>query len=75
MHQRRWIELFIDYECESCYYPCKENLVADALAHSEAFKEENATAEMLRGRDQLMERKEDEDKTYYDLRDMYGGHV
>ncbi|GJR04113.1 hypothetical protein Tco_0527097 [Tanacetum coccineum] len=70
-------------------------------------KVENATAEMLRGLDQLMERKEgggmyllwvsligdvrtlmiDEahasrylvhsgaDKTYYDLRDMYGGHV
>ncbi|GJS34657.1 hypothetical protein Tco_0533039 [Tanacetum coccineum] len=69
-------------------------------------KVENATAEMLRGLDQLMERKEgggmyllwvsligdvrtlmmDEahasrylvhsgaDKTYYDLRDMYGGH-
>ncbi|GKB76362.1 putative reverse transcriptase domain-containing protein, partial [Tanacetum coccineum] len=71
------------------------------------FQVENATAEMLRGLDQLMERKEgggmyllwvpligdvrtlmmDEahasrymvhpgaDKTYYDLRDMYGGHV
>ncbi|GJX61745.1 hypothetical protein Tco_0294645 [Tanacetum coccineum] len=70
-------------------------------------KVENATAEMLRGLDQLMERKEgggmyllwvpligdvrtlmtDEahasrylvhsgaDKTYYDLKDMYGGHV
>ncbi|GKA16580.1 hypothetical protein Tco_0696327 [Tanacetum coccineum] len=70
-------------------------------------KVENATAEMLRGLDQLMERKEgggmyllwvpligdvrtlmmDEahasrylvhsgaNKTYYDLRDMYGGHV
>ncbi|GKE99359.1 putative reverse transcriptase domain-containing protein [Tanacetum coccineum] len=70
-------------------------------------KVENVTAEMLRGLDQLMERKEgggmyllwvpligdlrtlmmDEahasrylvhsgaDKTYYDLRDMYGGHV
>ncbi|GJT78869.1 hypothetical protein Tco_1045594 [Tanacetum coccineum] len=70
-------------------------------------KVENATGEMLRGLDQLMERKEgggmyllwvpligdvrtlmmDEahasrylvhsgaDKTYYDLRDMYGGHV
>ncbi|GJX62140.1 putative reverse transcriptase domain-containing protein [Tanacetum coccineum] len=39
-------------------------------------KVENATAEMLRGLDQLMERKEDGgmDKMYYDLRDMYGGH-
>ncbi|GJT68302.1 hypothetical protein Tco_1019782 [Tanacetum coccineum] len=40
-------------------------------------KVENVTAEMLRGMDQLIERKEDgrTDKTYYDLRDMYGGHV
>ncbi|GJT07990.1 hypothetical protein Tco_0842452 [Tanacetum coccineum] len=70
-------------------------------------KVDNATTEMLRGLDQLMERKEDGgmkfiwvpliddvrtlimdeayasrylvhpgmDKTYYDLRDMYGGHV
>ncbi|GJW42013.1 putative ribonuclease H-like domain-containing protein [Tanacetum coccineum] len=39
-------------------------------------KVENAVAEMLRGLDQLIERKEcGADKTYYDLRDMYGGHV
>ncbi|GJT88744.1 hypothetical protein Tco_1070461 [Tanacetum coccineum] len=46
-------------------------------------KVENATAEMLRGLDQLMEKKEGgrylvhsgANKTYYDLRDMYGGHV
>ncbi|GKD22506.1 putative reverse transcriptase domain-containing protein [Tanacetum coccineum] len=75
-------------------------------APGEASKVENATAEMLCGLDQLMERKEDggmyfiwvpligdvrtliideahasrylvhprADKTYYDLRDMYGGH-
>nr|GEX30050.1 putative reverse transcriptase domain-containing protein [Tanacetum cinerariifolium]GEZ14125.1 putative reverse transcriptase domain-containing protein [Tanacetum cinerariifolium] len=42
----------------------------------EASKVENAIAEMLRGLDQLMERKEDgAGKTYYGLRDMYGGHV
>nr|GEX00025.1 hypothetical protein [Tanacetum cinerariifolium] len=42
----------------------------------EASKVENAAAEMLRDLDQLMERKEDggADKTYNDLRDMYGGH-
>nr|GFD02384.1 putative reverse transcriptase domain-containing protein [Tanacetum cinerariifolium] len=76
MRQRRWIELFRDYECEIRYHPCKKNIVADALsrkervkpkrvramamtiqsgvkrmilaAQSEAFKEENSTAEMLR---------------------------
>ncbi|GJT52291.1 hypothetical protein Tco_0978448 [Tanacetum coccineum] len=39
------------------YHPRKANVVADAL--SEASKVENATAKMLRGLDQLMERKED----------------
>ncbi|GKD20282.1 reverse transcriptase domain-containing protein, partial [Tanacetum coccineum] len=40
-------------------------------------KVENATSEMLCGLDQLMERKEGggADKTYYDPRDMYGGHL
>ncbi|GJS43853.1 putative reverse transcriptase domain-containing protein, partial [Tanacetum coccineum] len=47
MRQRRWIELFNDYECEIRNHP------------GEASKVENATAEMLRGLDQLMERKED----------------
>ncbi|GKB55877.1 putative reverse transcriptase domain-containing protein, partial [Tanacetum coccineum] len=45
MHQRRWIELFSDFD-------------------SEASKVENATAEMLRGLDQLMEKKEDRDIFY-----------
>ncbi|GKC15539.1 putative reverse transcriptase domain-containing protein [Tanacetum coccineum] len=57
MHQRRWIELFSDYECEIHYHSRKANVVADAL--SEVSKVENVTAEMLRGMDQLIERKED----------------
>ncbi|GJW51425.1 putative reverse transcriptase domain-containing protein [Tanacetum coccineum] len=44
-------------DSEIRYHPRKANVVADAL--SEASKVENATAEMLRGLDQLMERKED----------------
>nr|GEV56622.1 putative reverse transcriptase domain-containing protein [Tanacetum cinerariifolium] len=87
-------------EQEEAFQTLKENLC-------EASKVENATAEMLRGLDQLMKRKEDGgmyfiwvpligdvrtlimdeshasrylvhpgvDKTYYDLRDMYGGHI
>ncbi|GKE26604.1 putative reverse transcriptase domain-containing protein [Tanacetum coccineum] len=52
------------------YHPRKANVVDDAL--SEASKVETATAEMLHGLDQLMERKEDgADKMYHDLRDMY----
>nr|GEV27370.1 DNA/RNA polymerases superfamily protein [Tanacetum cinerariifolium] len=51
MRQWRWIELFSDYDSEICYHPD---------AQSETSKVENASAEMLRGLDQQMERKEDE---------------
>ncbi|GKD32843.1 putative reverse transcriptase domain-containing protein, partial [Tanacetum coccineum] len=72
--QTKWIELFSDFDSEIRYHPRKANVVADAL--SKASKVENATAEMLRGLDQQIERKEDgADKTYYNIRDMYGGHV
>ncbi|GKD17522.1 putative reverse transcriptase domain-containing protein, partial [Tanacetum coccineum] len=54
-HQQRWIELFSDFDSEIRYHLRKAN-VAEVL--SEASKVENATAEMLRGLDQLMERKE-----------------
>ncbi|GJS04293.1 putative reverse transcriptase domain-containing protein [Tanacetum coccineum] len=87
MRQRRWIELFSDYDFEIRYHPGKANVVADALSmkervkpklvqaqcmtiqsgikekllasQSEATKEENAPAEMLRSLDQQMEKKGD----------------
>nr|GEU42608.1 hypothetical protein [Tanacetum cinerariifolium] len=54
MRQRRWIELFSDYDCEICYH------LGQVVAQCETSKVENASAEMLRGLDQQMERKEDE---------------
>ncbi|GJW58820.1 putative reverse transcriptase domain-containing protein [Tanacetum coccineum] len=69
MSQRRWIELFSDYECEIRYHPGKANVVADALSRkerSEAFKQENVLAERLHGLDQQMERKEDESLYFMD---------
>ncbi|GJX19135.1 putative nucleotidyltransferase, ribonuclease H [Tanacetum coccineum] len=38
MCQRRWIELFSDYECEIYYHPGKANVVADALSRKERVK-------------------------------------
>ncbi|GJX27854.1 putative reverse transcriptase domain-containing protein [Tanacetum coccineum] len=64
MHQRRWLELFSDYECELKYHPSKANVVADALI--EAFKDENMIAEGLNGTDQQMEKREDGSLHYMD---------
>nr|GEX07022.1 putative reverse transcriptase domain-containing protein [Tanacetum cinerariifolium] len=38
MRQRRWIELFSDYDCEIRYHPGKANVVADALSNKERAK-------------------------------------
>ncbi|GKF68934.1 hypothetical protein Tco_0198613, partial [Tanacetum coccineum] len=38
MRQRRWIELFSDYDCEIRYHPGKVNVVADALSKKERIK-------------------------------------
>ncbi|GJZ15543.1 putative reverse transcriptase domain-containing protein [Tanacetum coccineum] len=38
MRQRRWIELFTDYDYEICYHPGKANVVDDALSRKERIK-------------------------------------
>ncbi|GJT37558.1 putative reverse transcriptase domain-containing protein [Tanacetum coccineum] len=38
MRQRRWIQLFSDYDCKICYHPGKANVVADALCRKERVK-------------------------------------
>ncbi|GJS81024.1 putative reverse transcriptase domain-containing protein [Tanacetum coccineum] len=37
MRQRRWIELFSDYDCEIRYHPGKANMVADALKRKKEY--------------------------------------
>ncbi|GJX50013.1 reverse transcriptase domain-containing protein [Tanacetum coccineum] len=38
MRQRRWLELLANYDCEICYLPGKENVVADALSRKKQIK-------------------------------------
>nr|GEV87548.1 retrotransposon protein, putative, Ty3-gypsy subclass [Tanacetum cinerariifolium] len=38
MQQRRWIELFSDYDCEIRYHPRKANVVADPLSRKDIVK-------------------------------------
>ncbi|GKB12820.1 putative reverse transcriptase domain-containing protein [Tanacetum coccineum] len=44
MRQRRWIELFSDYDCEIRYHPGKANVVANALSRKERMKPRRARA-------------------------------
>ncbi|GKE92074.1 putative reverse transcriptase domain-containing protein [Tanacetum coccineum] len=44
MHQRRWIELFSEYDCEISYHPSKANVVADALSRKERVKPKRVRA-------------------------------
>ncbi|GJX51217.1 putative reverse transcriptase domain-containing protein [Tanacetum coccineum] len=44
MRQRRWIELFSDYECEIRYHPGKANVVDDALSRKERVKPKRVRA-------------------------------
>ncbi|GKB29962.1 putative reverse transcriptase domain-containing protein [Tanacetum coccineum] len=44
MQQRRWIELFSDYDCEIRYHPGKANVVADALSMKERVKPKRVRA-------------------------------
>ncbi|GJW37541.1 ty3-gypsy retrotransposon protein [Tanacetum coccineum] len=44
MRQRRWIELFSDYDCEIRYHPGKANVVVDALSRKERVKPKTVRA-------------------------------
>ncbi|GKC37748.1 putative reverse transcriptase domain-containing protein [Tanacetum coccineum] len=58
MCQRRWIELFSEYECEIRYHPGKANVVADALSRKERVKPRRVRAMAMTIQSRQMESKE-----------------
>ncbi|GJZ39637.1 reverse transcriptase domain-containing protein [Tanacetum coccineum] len=44
MRQRRWIEVFSNYDCEIRYHPSKANVVANALSRTERVKPKRVRA-------------------------------
>ncbi|GJW67863.1 putative reverse transcriptase domain-containing protein [Tanacetum coccineum] len=77
MRQRRWIELFSDYDCEIRYHPGKANVVADALSRKERVKPKR---DLQKGLDEMIKQKSDGTLYYLDriwsvrpgLRRMFG---
>ncbi|GJU63358.1 putative nucleotidyltransferase, ribonuclease H [Tanacetum coccineum] len=64
MRQRRWIELFSDYDCEIHYHPVKENVVADALTAQKEASDESAR--LQKGLDKMVKLRYDGALYYLD---------
>nr|GEV68399.1 hypothetical protein [Tanacetum cinerariifolium] len=56
MRQRRWIELFSDYDCEIRYHLGKVNVVADALSRKERVKPKRVRAMNMILQSSIMDR-------------------
>ncbi|GJX92992.1 putative reverse transcriptase domain-containing protein [Tanacetum coccineum] len=76
MRQRRWIELFSDYDCKIRYHPGKSSIKGKILAAQKEACDESAG--LQRGLDEMIEPHKlkysvhlGADKMYYDLRDRY----
>ncbi|GJW31376.1 putative reverse transcriptase domain-containing protein [Tanacetum coccineum] len=78
MRQRRWIELFSDYDYEIRYHPGKVNVVVDVLSRKERVKPKRdcrkgdvRTLIMDEAHKSKYSIDPGADKMYYDLRDRY----
>ncbi|GJU45613.1 putative reverse transcriptase domain-containing protein [Tanacetum coccineum] len=56
MRQRRWIELFSDYDCEIRYHPGKANVVVDAFSRKEKVKPRRVRAMSMTIRSSVMDK-------------------
>ncbi|GJX95732.1 putative reverse transcriptase domain-containing protein [Tanacetum coccineum] len=65
MRQRRWIELFSNYDCEIRYHPGKANVVADSLSRKER-KVVDEYAGLQKGLDEMIELRNDGALYYLD---------
>ncbi|GJU32484.1 putative reverse transcriptase domain-containing protein [Tanacetum coccineum] len=66
MRQRRWIELFSDYDYEIRYHPGKDNVVADALSRKERKEAVDKYVGLQKGLDEMIEQRSDETLYYLD---------
>ncbi|GKG04900.1 hypothetical protein Tco_0315287, partial [Tanacetum coccineum] len=66
MQQRRWIELFSDYDCEIRYHPGKANVVADALSRKERKEVVDEFAILQKGLDEMIEQRSNGTLYYLD---------
>ncbi|GJV53497.1 putative reverse transcriptase domain-containing protein [Tanacetum coccineum] len=66
MRQRRWIELFSDYDCEIRYHPGKANVVADALSRKERKEAVDEFVGLQKSLDEMIEQRSDGALYYLD---------
>ncbi|GJZ29361.1 putative nucleotidyltransferase, ribonuclease H [Tanacetum coccineum] len=66
MRQRRWIELFSDYDYEIHYHLGKANVVADALSRKEIKEAVDESAGLKKGLDEMIEQRSDGTLYYLD---------
>ncbi|GKE29005.1 putative reverse transcriptase domain-containing protein [Tanacetum coccineum] len=66
MQQRRYIELFSDYDYEIRYHPSKENVAADAISRKERKEAIDESAGLQKGLDEMIEQRSDGTLYYLD---------
>ncbi|GJY51222.1 putative nucleotidyltransferase, ribonuclease H [Tanacetum coccineum] len=64
--QRRWIELFSDYDCKIRYHPSKANVVAGALSRKDRDEASDESAGLQKGLDEMIEHRSDGALYYLD---------